>query len=389
MPVTVRNPGRNDVPLVSVCMPVFNYGHLIGEAIESVLRQDCPSWQLLISDNCSTDNTAEVAHSFTRLDPRIHYFRNSSNLGYAGNVNGCLKRVTGRYTTILAADDLYLGADFLSRSVEVMEQNPRVAFLHSAFWELDAEGRQMTEMKFFPSDRVFPGREEFKNLLEYTYVYISTAVIRSSLLQKLGGMDSQAGSFADWDLFCRLALNGDIYYCAEPRVGIRQHELRMTAQQEVCASDLRSSAGLRFYRSMSQRLKGDPLRSLCRKAGKRFSKKNRQIEQYNPRFLQERMMSLVGNWKRDGKRVVVFGLGFHTERLLSWTPLRDAHLVGFSDNDTRKQGITFRGLPVVPPAEIESLQPDVILISSNAYQDEIYRQLRKEQGKSAEIVRIY
>lgn len=91
-------------PFFSVCIPTYNYAQFLPEAIESVLHQRFGDYELLIQDNCSTDNTDEVVARFD--DPRISYVKNSSNLGMFGNLNKVCARSRGKYIKVLCADDV-------------------------------------------------------------------------------------------------------------------------------------------------------------------------------------------------------------------------------------------------------------------------------------------
>jgi glycosyltransferase involved in cell wall biosynthesis len=82
-------------PRVSVLIPTYNYGRYLAEAIESVLAQDFLDLELLIVDDCSTDNTREVIQPFCDRDARVHFTVNSTNLGMVNNWNHCLKQARG------------------------------------------------------------------------------------------------------------------------------------------------------------------------------------------------------------------------------------------------------------------------------------------------------
>ena len=91
--------------LVSVIMPTYNCGRFIAESIRSVLVQTYPNWELIIVDDCSTDDTAQLIGSFA--DKRIHYMRNEHNSGAALTRNKALREAQGRYIAFLDADDVW------------------------------------------------------------------------------------------------------------------------------------------------------------------------------------------------------------------------------------------------------------------------------------------
>ncbi len=105
-------------PFISVCIPCHNAAGFIARTIQSVLIQDFCNFELIISDNKSTDDTISVVNSFA--DPRIKLIQNASNLGMCRNANKVLSCATGRHVKLLCADDI-LYPECLSRQVQVLE----------------------------------------------------------------------------------------------------------------------------------------------------------------------------------------------------------------------------------------------------------------------------
>ena len=94
-------------PLVSVIMPTFNCGQYIIQSIESVIAQTVTDWELLIVDDCSTDNTAEVMKPYLERYPTIHYYILPQNEGPAAARTEAIKRATGKYIAFLDSDDIW------------------------------------------------------------------------------------------------------------------------------------------------------------------------------------------------------------------------------------------------------------------------------------------
>ena len=88
--------------LVSIIMPTYNCGRFIRESIDSVLAQTYKGWELIIVDDCSTDNTSEVVGRY--IDPRIRYMRNKQNMGAALTRNRALREAKGRYIAFLLVE---------------------------------------------------------------------------------------------------------------------------------------------------------------------------------------------------------------------------------------------------------------------------------------------
>ena len=107
-------------PKCSIGLPVYNGAEYVGQAIEAVLRQDFTDLELIISDNASTDRTAEICKRFAEVDPRIIYVRQPRNIGAAKNYNHVFHLARGSYFVWLAHDDVH-GPDFLSTCLKGFE----------------------------------------------------------------------------------------------------------------------------------------------------------------------------------------------------------------------------------------------------------------------------
>lgn len=107
---------------VSIVMPSFNASRYIGEAIESVLSQTHTNWELIIVDDCSSDDTVEKISEYASKDPRIKYFTNQKNQGAAYSRNFALRQANGEYVAFLDCDDKW-DRDKLFKQLMFMELN--------------------------------------------------------------------------------------------------------------------------------------------------------------------------------------------------------------------------------------------------------------------------
>lgn len=111
-------------PTVTFVVPSYRLGHFLAECVNSVLSQTYSDWEMLIMDDCSPDNTGEVASSFR--DPRVKYIRNEHNLGLVKNFNKGIGSSRGKYVWIISADDYLRRPYTLERYVELMEKHEKV-----------------------------------------------------------------------------------------------------------------------------------------------------------------------------------------------------------------------------------------------------------------------
>ena len=125
-------------PLVSVIMPSYNAEKYIAESIESVLHQTYANWQLVITDDCSTDRTPEIVEKYRKQDPRIDFAIAKQHSGIAATRNLCLSRAKGRFVAFLDNDDLWL-PNKLKMQVRFMLDNG-CAFSYSDYELLNEDG---------------------------------------------------------------------------------------------------------------------------------------------------------------------------------------------------------------------------------------------------------
>ena len=124
--------------LVSVIMPSYNTAGYIGQSIQSVIEQTYPNWELIIVDDCSTDNTDEIVLSFD--DKRIIYLKNEMNGGAAISRNRALREAKGRWIAFLDSDDLWI-PEKLEKQISFMEEN-NYSFSYTNYEEIDENGNK-------------------------------------------------------------------------------------------------------------------------------------------------------------------------------------------------------------------------------------------------------
>ncbi|EPZ9215620.1 glycosyltransferase family 2 protein [Clostridium perfringens] len=126
--------------LVSIIMPSYNTAKYISETIESVQSQTYPFWELIIVDDCSTDNTDEVVKPYL-LDDRIRYLKNDSNSGAAISRNRALREARGRWVAFLDSDDLWK-AEKLEKQIRFMKDN-NYHFSYTNYEEIDENSQPL------------------------------------------------------------------------------------------------------------------------------------------------------------------------------------------------------------------------------------------------------
>ena len=131
--------------LVSIIMPSYNSALTIGESIESVQSQTYEKWELLITDDCSNDETVEIVRQYAEKDPRIKLFQNKENSGAAVSRNLSLSHSTGEFVAFLDSDDLWL-PNKLEKQIDFMLNEKKVDFTFTAYSLIDAFGRHSNKV---------------------------------------------------------------------------------------------------------------------------------------------------------------------------------------------------------------------------------------------------
>lgn len=136
-----------DVPLVSVIIPSFNRGSLIGITIDSILLQRFSSnLEIIIGDDCSNDNVRDVLLNYQQSYPEIiKLVLHEQNLGLGTNWASCVKLCRGKYLAGCDNDDFWHNRDKLELQVQFLEQNPDYGMVHTNYRELDRETGRITE----------------------------------------------------------------------------------------------------------------------------------------------------------------------------------------------------------------------------------------------------
>lgn len=125
--------------LVSIIMPSYNTAEYIAESIQSVLDQSYTNWQLIIVDDCSTDNTDEVIKPYL-TDGRIEYYRNEKSSGAAVSRNHALRKAKGRWIAFLDSDDLWM-PNKLEKQIAFMKNNDYY-FSYTNYSEINTDGQR-------------------------------------------------------------------------------------------------------------------------------------------------------------------------------------------------------------------------------------------------------
>ncbi len=278
--------GTGELPLITVGLPVYNSERFVRESLDSLLGQTYAKFVLIISDNASTDGTAEICRRYAAADSRVQYTRNETNIGNPRNFNRIANLCKTRYLKWSTADD-YWAPTFLERSLQIMERDASIALCYPQATLVDADGQNPTAyddvLHLIQEDPA----ERFMALLDrIKLAHQHLGLIRMSCLRQTHLLWQHVGS--DYNLLSELTLYGKFYELPERlffrrfhkdsgswKRGDKAHEARryhasdakwvgftkwkrhLAFFAEVHSSPLPAGSRMRLYRYLSRRMVWD------------------------------------------------------------------------------------------------------------------------------------
>lgn len=216
--------------LVSVITPVYNHGSFVGRSIESLISQSYSNWELVVVDDGSTDNSAEVVQSYK--DPRIKYIHqeNQGVKKLAHTINRGMSFTSGELVTMLPSDDTWPSYR-LEKQVPVFE-DPSVVLCYGYQNIINEHDEQTGKYRLVLEDNVMrnsPLGTIYRQMLVKNFIFQPTVLIRRSALDKIGGYLQPEGLFAeDFPTQLALAQVGEFRYLDIPLANYRMHSNQMT-----------------------------------------------------------------------------------------------------------------------------------------------------------------
>lgn len=211
-------------PKVSIGVPVYNGENFLAQTLDSLLQQTYQDYELIISDNASTDSTEQICRAYAAKDKRVKYHRYEVNKGAAWNFNNTFHLANGKYFKWAAHDDLH-EPRFVERCVEVLENKPEVVLCFTRTTFIDDHDNEICEFKY-PIDLYHSTwRERFRHFSNGGHVVHEIfGLIRADVLRDTPLIGGYLGS--DLVLLGQLALSGPYYQVDEVLFHHREHQAR-------------------------------------------------------------------------------------------------------------------------------------------------------------------
>lgn len=191
---------------LSIVIPCYNNRQYVGQALASALAQDEPDCEIIVLDNASTDDSADIVRSFS--DPRLRHIRHKENIGMIGNFSYGLNHTSGDFISFLCADDFY-APNAMGTLFALHEKRKDIAFAYGRT-TLITDNSIPKEMGQQNQTELLSGQEFIDTSLKKAEnpAYLSSVLSRRQSLLDCGGILERDGIFFDWNLWLRAACQG-------------------------------------------------------------------------------------------------------------------------------------------------------------------------------------
>jgi len=200
------------MPVVSIIVRCYNYGHFIAETLESVFAQTAKDWECIVVDDGSTDNSRAVIESFVKRSDRIKYFY-QKNSGLSAAMNLGLSQVSGDFIQFLDADDL-ISPGKLASHLQHFSKNSKIDVSYTSAKYFKNADKSVLYASFNLKNKEWipklscSGFELIKHLVSKNIMPVNSPVFRKSALKNLSGFDEEMVAVEDWEFLLRASLHG-------------------------------------------------------------------------------------------------------------------------------------------------------------------------------------
>jgi glycosyltransferase involved in cell wall biosynthesis len=240
-----------DIPTVSIIVPNYNHAPFLRKRLDSILGQTYQDFEMILLDDCSTDESRTILREYAALHSHIRLEFNDANSGSGYRQwNKGVSVASGKYVWIAESDD-YADAKLLQRLVGILESDEKITFAYCRSWRVTGDGRLMgfedTYLKYrrphdwdvdFCADGLEECRSHFLFINEVPNA--SAAVFRKLAYKSVGGVDESMLLCSDWKLWAAMALAGRMAYTSEPLNYYRSHGSSLrnkTSRKSVSVSE--------------------------------------------------------------------------------------------------------------------------------------------------------
>ena len=206
---------------VTIGLPTYNRAsRFLVPALECALAQDWDNLEIIVSDNCSTDNTSEIMSSYT--DPRLRYVRQEENIGANNNFNFCVQEARGSYFLLFPDDDI-IDPDFVSSCMAAAAGVSDYGVIRTGTRLIDGDGNLIRDIPNRAS--VHDYNAFFRDWMKGRFTsYVCSTLFNTQMLRDIGGFQSHHGLFQDMMALARLVARGGHCNVLESKASFRRHD---------------------------------------------------------------------------------------------------------------------------------------------------------------------
>ena len=263
---------------ISIVLPVYNGAGYLAESIESVLNQTYANWELIIVNDCSTDNSLSIALDYAAKDARIKVFSNIENLKLPNTLNVGFEHASGEYYTWTSDDNKYK-PDALHVMAECLEKNPSAVMVYANYTTIDSNGNLIESVKKPEPKYMFAG-----NVVGACFLYTAEAA------KKVGQYDAGVFLAEDYDFWIRLYKVGKVLHIRDDLYYYRIHEKSLTETRKKFVDEqtykvLEKNFSFAYMKSVDENLCNEFFDHVLSRASAHYDETLKMLVSKNKKYL--------------------------------------------------------------------------------------------------------
>ncbi len=369
--------------LISIVLPTFNGARFISESIDSILNQTYRNWELIIVNDCSTDNTLEIINEYAKRDGRIKIISNQKNKKLPASLNIGFEYAQGDYYTWTSDDNIYY-PEALEYMVKFLNNNSYYDLVCCDYELIEEDGTfKQIHSELYPH-----------NLFELSKNAVVGAcfLYTKEIADKIGKYNEKTFCAEDYDYWCRLALAGNIYFSDRVLYKYRFNLQSLTSTKQDLIKEQVYNIRLKYS-----------LKILKKCCAANQQKRQVLLDFYNITkdyrwlfaalkdnflnfiyiILKTSLFSLFEEFtfvlyiiSHKNNNIAFYGASLFLENLIKKYKINSKNIVGIVDKDPKKHGKNIGKYKIYPLEEIKNLNADKIVFTIKKNNEKIYKNLK-------------
>ena len=374
--------------LVSIVLPTYNGSEFIRDSINSVINQTYKNWELIIVNDCSTDNTAEIITEYSKRDHRILSITNEKNLKVSASLNNGFKKANGKYYTWISDDNM-----FKENAIEVMvnylNSHKNIDFVSCIF-------------DYINEDKTF--NSVFRENRKRSVVQLASAcnigacfMYTKNIAEKVGEYDTGIFCGEDYDYWCRVAIEGNIAYIDDNLYLYRKNSQSLTSTKLALLTDNSIKIRLKYALPILKKYVRDINKIVKTIVGFYYHDNEKQwmnialnfnfftalyhyLKYALLIFIQN--MVLLKNIISAPENTAFWGASIFLEEYLEKYKIYNKNIVGIIDKNSKRHNEYLWKYKIYSPDKITDLNIKNIIFTVKNNHHEIYKSVKNELAKN-------